>query len=126
MNYLHTSRAAWVASSERLASGGDHLCTDGLPATAAASARAERSSLPSSYGGEDKTIQERDHHPTACDVLYGPLGSVGAVHHRYGRPAHGVTIARAVDEQTRPAWQRQAALEAAPKPSKPRSQTRCS
>jgi hypothetical protein len=29
MNYLHTSRAAWVASSERLASGGDHLCTDG-------------------------------------------------------------------------------------------------
>jgi hypothetical protein len=28
MNYLHTSRAAWVASSERLASGGDHLCTD--------------------------------------------------------------------------------------------------
>jgi hypothetical protein len=29
MNYLHTSRVAWVASSERLASGGDHLCTDG-------------------------------------------------------------------------------------------------
>jgi hypothetical protein len=29
MNYLHTSRAAWVASSERLASGGDHLRTDG-------------------------------------------------------------------------------------------------
>jgi hypothetical protein len=29
MNYLHTSRAAWVASSKRLASGGDHLCTDG-------------------------------------------------------------------------------------------------
>ena len=29
MNYLHTSRVAWVASSERLASEGDHLCTDG-------------------------------------------------------------------------------------------------
>jgi hypothetical protein len=38
MNYLHTSRVAWVASSERLASGGDHLCTDGSPAAAATSA----------------------------------------------------------------------------------------
>jgi hypothetical protein len=37
MNYLHTSRVAWVASSERLASGGDHLCTDGSPAAAATS-----------------------------------------------------------------------------------------
>jgi hypothetical protein len=27
MNYLHTSRIAWVASSERLASGSDHLYT---------------------------------------------------------------------------------------------------
>jgi hypothetical protein len=42
-----------------------HLCTGGLPATATASARAERSSPPSSYGGEDKTIQERDHHHRA-------------------------------------------------------------
>jgi hypothetical protein len=50
MNYLHTSRVAWVASSEWLASGGDHLysewltsggghlCTDGSPAAAATSA----------------------------------------------------------------------------------------
>jgi hypothetical protein len=30
MNYLHTSRVAWVASSERLASGGDHLCSERL------------------------------------------------------------------------------------------------
>jgi hypothetical protein len=37
MNYLHTSRVTWVASSERLASGGDHLCTDGSPAAAATS-----------------------------------------------------------------------------------------
>jgi hypothetical protein len=61
-----------------LTSGGDHLSTDdsghlrtgGLPATAAASARAKRSSLPSSYGSEDKTIQERGCHPprrtTSC------------------------------------------------------------
>jgi hypothetical protein len=38
MNYLHTSRAAWVASSERLASGGDHLCIDGSPAATTTSA----------------------------------------------------------------------------------------
>jgi hypothetical protein len=38
MNYLHASRTAWVASSERLASGGDHLCTDGLSAATIASA----------------------------------------------------------------------------------------
>jgi hypothetical protein len=38
MNYLHTSRVAWVASSKRLASGGDHLCTDGSLAAAATSA----------------------------------------------------------------------------------------
>jgi hypothetical protein len=38
MNYLHTSRVAWVASSERLATGGDHLCTDSSLAAAATSA----------------------------------------------------------------------------------------
>jgi hypothetical protein len=38
MNYLHTSRAAWVASSERLASGGGYLCTDGSPTAATTSA----------------------------------------------------------------------------------------
>jgi hypothetical protein len=46
MNYLHTSRVAWIASSERLASEGDHLCTDdsgylytdGSPAAATTSA----------------------------------------------------------------------------------------
>jgi hypothetical protein len=27
MNYLHTGRVTWVVGSERLASGGDHLCT---------------------------------------------------------------------------------------------------
>jgi hypothetical protein len=61
-----------------LTSGGDHLITDdsghlrtgSLPATVAASARAKRSSLPSSHGSEDKTIQECGRHPprrtTSC------------------------------------------------------------
>jgi hypothetical protein len=61
---------ATTSAAGSLTSGSDHLstddsghlCTGGLPATAAASARAERSSPPSSYGGEDKTIQERDRH----------------------------------------------------------------
>jgi hypothetical protein len=38
MNYLHTSRATWVASSEWLASGRNHLCTDGSPTTTTTSA----------------------------------------------------------------------------------------
>jgi hypothetical protein len=51
-----------------------HLCTGGLLATAAASAHAKRSSLPSSYGSEDKTIQERDHHPHGVRRLVRPPG----------------------------------------------------
>ena len=38
MNYLHTSRVALEASSERLTSGGDHLCTDGSPTATTTSA----------------------------------------------------------------------------------------
>jgi hypothetical protein len=30
MNYLHTSGVTWVASFERLASSGDHLCSEWL------------------------------------------------------------------------------------------------
>jgi hypothetical protein len=52
----------------------DHLCTGGLPATAAASPRAERSSSPSSYGDEDKTIQERDCHLHGVRRLVRPPG----------------------------------------------------
>jgi hypothetical protein len=52
--------------------GGDHLCTGGLPAMMAASARAKRSSLPSSYGSEDKTIQERGRHPHGVRRLVRP------------------------------------------------------
>jgi hypothetical protein len=87
MNYLHTSRVEWVARSEWLDSGGDHLCTDGSPAAAATSAPSgllavattsapdslssgvdhlsvramtKRPSPSPSYGGEDKTIQARE------------------------------------------------------------------
>jgi hypothetical protein len=79
---LCTNRVALEASSERLTSEGDHLytdnsdhlCTDGLPAAAATSARAKRSSPPSSYEGEDKTIQERGHHLHGVRRLVRPLG----------------------------------------------------
>jgi hypothetical protein len=47
---------------QRLASDGGHLRPSGLPATAAIIVHTKRSSLPSSYGGEDKTIQERGCH----------------------------------------------------------------
>jgi hypothetical protein len=59
---------------QRLASGGGHLCIGGLPATAATSARAKRSSPPSSYGGEAKTIQERYHHLHDVRRLVRPPG----------------------------------------------------
>jgi hypothetical protein len=74
MDYSAPARSLWKLApgsltsggnhhySERLASRGGHLYTDGLPATAATPARAKRSSPPSSYGGEDKTIQERGRH----------------------------------------------------------------
>jgi hypothetical protein len=59
-----TSEAGSLTSSGDHLSTDDngHLCTGGLPATAVASARAKRSSLPSSYGSEDKTIQECSRH----------------------------------------------------------------
>jgi hypothetical protein len=52
----------------------DHLCTGDLLATAAASSRAKSSSLPFSYGGEDKTIQERGCHPRGVRCLVRPPG----------------------------------------------------
>jgi hypothetical protein len=51
-----------------------HLYTSGLPATAATSPRAERSSPPSPYGGEDKTIQGRDRHLCGIRRLVRPPG----------------------------------------------------
>jgi hypothetical protein len=57
----------------------DHLCTGDLPAMAAASARAKRSSLPSSYGSKDKTIQELDCHPHGVRRLVRPPGRLGTM-----------------------------------------------
>jgi hypothetical protein len=45
---------------------------------AATSVRAKRSSPPSSYGGEDKTIQERGRHLHGVQRLVRPPGNVGA------------------------------------------------
>jgi hypothetical protein len=71
---------ATTSAMGSLTSGGDHLstddsghiCTGSLPATAVASPRAERSSPPSSYGGEDKTIQERGRHRRGVRRLVQP------------------------------------------------------
>jgi hypothetical protein len=91
------------------ASGGGHLCTGGLPATADASARAERSSPPSSCGGEDKTIQEYGHHLHGVRRLVQPPGAASEQRGRWcrgrygcGGPAHGATVACAVDGQPCP------------------------
>jgi hypothetical protein len=73
---------ATTSAAGSLTSGGDHLstddsdhlCTGGLPATAAASTRVKRSSLPSSYESEDKTIQERGRHPHGVRRLVRPPG----------------------------------------------------
>jgi hypothetical protein len=70
-----------------LTSGGDHLstddsghlCTSGLPATAAASARPKRSSLPSSHGVRTRPSKNAVATPTTYDVLYDPPGGIGAV-----------------------------------------------
>jgi hypothetical protein len=122
-----------------LTSGGDHLstddnghlCTSGLSATAAASARAKRSSLPSSYESEDKTIQERGHHPHGVRRLIRPPGrrrnsAAGSAKDvmdvadlRTGRPSS----VRWMDNQS-PTKRQETAAEAAPRPFKLRSQKR--
>jgi hypothetical protein len=91
------------------ASGGGHLCTGGLPATADASACAERSSPPSSCGGEDKTIQECGRQLHGVRRLVQPPGAASEQRGRrcsgrygYGGPAHGTIVDRAVDGQPRP------------------------
>jgi hypothetical protein len=73
MNYLHTSRVAWVASSERLTSSSDHLCTDGSPAAAATSAPSgslakATTSTPSGSPAEATTSA-----PTTCQRRQLPL-----------------------------------------------------
>jgi hypothetical protein len=187
MNYLHTSKGRGIAGSERLASGGDHistdggghLCTDNSPAAAITSActplrKGPRPCIPTGgdneaikakeprvwwqvaltvspaeattsavgsltsdgdhisptsgsdhlctdgrrlpqhvrrgprshprCGSEDKTIQERHHRPRDVRRLVRPP-RCGRRRRRScgcGRPAHGATVAYAVDEQPRP------------------------
>jgi hypothetical protein len=55
------------------------------------------------HGSEDKTIQECDRRPTTYDILYDPpVRPAGRRSRGCGRPAHGATVARAVDGQPRP------------------------
>jgi hypothetical protein len=109
--------------------GGDHLCTGGLPAMAAASARAKRSSLPSSYGSEDKTIQERSRHPHGVRRLVRPPGRRrSSVDGDAGEAVDVADLRMAQPSPLRwtdnhaPTKKQEAAPEAAPKPSRPRSQ----
>jgi hypothetical protein len=59
---------------QRIASDGGHLRPGGLPATMAITMRMKRSSLPSSYGGEDNTIQELGRHLHGVRCLVRPPG----------------------------------------------------
>jgi hypothetical protein len=78
---------ATTSATGSLTSGGDHLstndnghlCTGGLPATAAVSPRAERSSPPSSYRVRTRPSKNAAATSAAYDVLYNPLGGVRAV-----------------------------------------------
>jgi hypothetical protein len=125
---------ATTSAVDSLTSGSDHLntddsghlCTGGLPATATASARAKRSSLLSSHGSEDKTIQECVRHPHGVRRLVQPPGR------RWSSAAGdaGDTMDVAEPCTMRPSpvrWTDSHAptkrQEAAPKPSRPRSQT---
>jgi hypothetical protein len=71
MNYLHTSKDHWIASSERLVGGGDHintnggghLCTDNSPAEAITSTctplwKGPRPRLPT--GGDNEAIKAKE------------------------------------------------------------------
>jgi hypothetical protein len=71
MNYLHTSKGRGIAGSGRLASGGDHISTDGgghlcidnSPSSGdhlSMYAAAKGSSPPSSYGGDNEAIKAKE------------------------------------------------------------------
>jgi hypothetical protein len=108
-----------------------HLCTGGLPATAAASVRAKRSSVPSSYGSEDKTIQERGRRPHGIRCLVRPPGRCR--NSAAGGEGDAMDVADLRTARPSPVrWmdshaltkRQETASEAAPMPSKPRSQAR--
>jgi hypothetical protein len=78
---LCTSRVALEASSERLASGGDHLCTSGSPAVATTSACAPWQGGPRPRPPTGVTTRPSKHAtatPTTYDVSYDPPGGVEA------------------------------------------------
>jgi hypothetical protein len=121
------------ASSKRLASGGDHLCTSGGDHLSVC-AMTRRPSPPSPYGGEDNTIQARSRHLHGVRRLVRPPGrrrssvAYGGWRRRgrcgCGGHVHGATVTRAVDGQPRSAWRWEAAFEATPRPSKPKRWSR--
>jgi hypothetical protein len=123
---------ATTSAAGSLTSGGDHLSTKTATTSAPVAYRRRRPPERVQKGPRPRppmAVRTRPSKNTtatsvACDVLYDPLGGVGAVRHGCGRPAHGATVARAMDGQPRLAWWWEAALEAAPKPSRPRSETR--
>jgi hypothetical protein len=103
--------------------GSDHLCTDGrrLPQHA----RRGPCSRPH-CGSEDKTIQERRRRPHGVRRLVRPPGAAGGTGEamdvddpRTARPS----LVRWTDSHA-PSKRQEAAPEAAPKPPRPRSQTR--
>jgi hypothetical protein len=78
---------ATTSAAGSLTSGGDHLSTNdsshlrtgGLPATAAASPRTKRSSLPPSYGVRTRPSKNAVATSTAYDVLYDPPDGIRTV-----------------------------------------------
>jgi hypothetical protein len=124
--------------SKRLASGGGHLCTNGSPTTVTTFApvacrrrwppqRVRRGPrLRPPMGVRTRPSKNAVATSMAYAVLYDPpaaseqCGRRRKGCHGCGGPAHDATVARAMDGQPRPAWRREAALEAAPKPSKPK------
>jgi hypothetical protein len=117
---------ATTSAMGSLTSGGDHLSTDGsghlrtgvrrLPQ------RAKMSSLPSSHGSEDKTIQECGRHPHGVQRLVCPpstaSGAGEAVDVADPRTARPSPV-RWTDSRAPTKWQ-----VAAPEPSEPGSQAR--
>jgi hypothetical protein len=110
---------ATTSAAGSLTSGDDHLSTDdsshlrtsGLPATAAASPRTKRSSLPPSYGVRTRPSKNAASTSTTYDALYDPrttseqCGRRHGRRHGCGRPTYRATVARAVDGQPHPGQQ---------------------
>jgi hypothetical protein len=73
MNYLHTSRVAWVPSSERLASSGDHLYTDDSLAAAATSSPSGSPAEVTTYAPSGSPAEATTSTPMTCQRRQPPL-----------------------------------------------------